>query len=161
MCGLLKKCKDRVTQLTRDLKEAEHELNELEFQAMPDLMHELGVEAIKLDEGTLLSLGMFYKASIPKDPSLREKAFKWLRANGHEGMIKREIIETFSAGADRVASQLVKQLEKLGIPFMDRESVHHATLTAFVREQHQKGNPHLPLDAFGAYIGERVVMKER
>jgi hypothetical protein len=148
-----------VAQLEGQLAQAAQELNGLEFQQLPDLMHELGVDSMTFQNGLTVKLSMFYKATLPQSKSLRERGLAWLRANGFGGIIKHEITATLPVGQSKYANALTKFLDKIGQPYTDKENVHHATLTAFIKEQFEQGNGKLPLDALGAFIGERGQVK--
>jgi hypothetical protein len=120
-------------------------------------MHELGVTKITL-EGIDVAIKSYYRASIPIIK--RPEAFEWLRSNGFEDLIKREIRTKFARGADGSANKLIKYIAAQGWAYDDNEQVNHATLTAWLKEQiEKKNNFSIPLDTLGAYIGERAVLK--
>ena len=146
--------------LTARLKDIENRLWQMQFQELPDVMHELGIEETTFKDGMVIKLQMFYKATLPKSTALRNRAMTWLKDNGFGGIIKHEIAATFVAGKNKNADKLLEFLKRMGdAEFTDQETIHHATLTAFVKEQLEKGNGSLPLDALGAFIGERVTVK--
>jgi len=145
--------------LTARLKDIENRLWQMQFQELPDVMHELGIEETTFKDGMVIKLQMFYKATLPKTPALRNRALVWLKDHGFGGIIKHEVTAIFTAGKNKQVDALRSILQKMNIQFSDGENVHHATLTAFVKEQLEKGNGSLPLDALGAFIGERVTVK--
>jgi hypothetical protein len=159
LAARLSEAKAEQALLNAQLRDLDNKVWQMEFQELPDMMHELGIEETTFKDGIFIKLQMFYKATLPKTKPLREKAFAWLRQNGFGTIIKHEITATFTTGKSKQADGLIKFLEKLGCEFVDGESIHHATLTAFVKEQFEKGNGKLPLDALGAFIGERVTVK--
>lgn len=142
-----------------DLKKLSAEEHEIEFDILPTLMHELEIKDVTLDGDIELRVAPFYRASIPADPGIKTKAFAWLRKNNFGGIIKREIKTNFTAGQDKAAAKLATFLKENGWNFDDKEAVHHMTLTAFVKEQVEKGNAKLPLDLLGAFIGEKATLK--
>src|SRR5215475_11367366 len=107
------------------LKRATEEVNKLEFEIVPTIMHEMGVNSIGLD-GIDLNLKSYYRASIPV--AKKPEAFMWLRHNGFEDLIKRHIDVNFVRGQDKMASKLIKYLVAQGWPYDDKEQVNHATL---------------------------------
>lgn len=138
------------------LNKVSEEVRKLEFEVIPELMHELGVTRIEL-EGIDVAIKQYYRASIPE--AKRQAAMQWLRDNDWGDLIKREIRTKFGRGQDKLASKLIKFLGQNGWAYDDHEQVNHMTLTAWVKEQTQKGNANIPMELLGAHIGERVVLK--
>jgi hypothetical protein len=147
----------RRLELETELAEAVSKEHELEFDIIPTLMHELQIKDITLDGDIELRVGPFYRAAIPE--ANRPKAFDWLRKHNFGGIIKHEIKTTFTTEQDKAAQELTKILKEHGWNYDDREAVHHMTLTAFVKEQIEKGNAKLPLDLLGAFVGEKATLK--
>lgn len=139
-------------QLEEQLERTNQKYRELTEKTIPDKMMELGMEAMTLKDGSKLSVHKFYAASIP--PDLAERAFKWLRENQHDGLIKSKIDVTLGRGEDEMASKIIAFLKKLHANYVEKESVHPQTLKAFVREMIEGGKP-IPLDLLGVHVGSR------
>ena len=146
--------------LVRNISRVENELRDLKRDLqvnmeveLPAAMTDAGMTSFTLVGGWKIELETYYMASIPtgdriKDREKLEQAlakraawFRWLRANNHDSIIKREIVTRFGKGDDKDAARL-KQYLLENFPMFDvadRESVHAQTLGAFVREQMAKG----------------------
>jgi hypothetical protein len=146
----------RIDMLEAELKEAKEIYRQITENDIPEAMEALGLTEFSLKDGRTIRLEQRVHASIPKG---RESvAFKWLRDNNYDSIIKREINFRFGKGDDGVASQLVDLIKQAlsVVPDHDKESVHHSTLKAFVRELLEDG-VQLPEEAFG--ILRRTVAK--
>lgn len=124
---------------------------------MPDIMMELGMEQIKLLTGEKLTMTKFYSASIK--PEFQEVAFKWLRDNGHDAIIKNKVEGSFGKGEDEKVQEIMQKLEE-AVPgvFTCKTSVHAMTLKSFVKEQIEAGRE-IPAEPFGIFIGNKVKVK--
>lgn len=145
---------------------ANKELNRLEVEVLPQLMAEAGnLTSIKTSDGFVVEVKPIYKASLPaKDPVKRAKALAWLRKYAPD-LVKHEVSIGFTKGEGKLAEQAVSVLKQAGFEnVVDEETVHHATLTAYVKEQIENAEPgkkpKLPsLDLFSAYIGSKATVK--
>jgi len=140
---ILKSMKENRRQLTEDL--------------IPAVMTEHGVAEVTLANGGKVSVKKFYSCTIPADKT--EKAFDWLRANGHDGLIKHRLTVDFTRDRDDQALQVKKELEEKGLYPGDKEWVEPSTLRGFAREQIESGNEVPPDDCFNLFIGERATIK--
>lgn len=146
--------------------EAAAEVNRLEVEVLPQLMASAGnLTTIKTADGFLVEIKKIYKASLPaKDPVKKAKALAWLRKYAPD-LVKHEVSVGFTKGEGQLAEKAVAVLKKAGFENVaDEETVHHATLTAYVKEQIENvepgKKPKLPsLDLFTAYIGSKATVK--
>jgi hypothetical protein len=141
----------RITDLEAELKEEREKHRNVSERELPDAMDEIGVESFTLKDGRVVTVKMDYHASIPK---VRQgEAFGWLRTNGHDGLIKRNVTVKFGKGEDTEAEELVQVLRDTfpESPFTDKHSVHPQTLKAFVREQMEQGID-IPIEPFGIFV---------
>lgn len=143
--------------LELQLKTANDRLSLILEKLMPDIMVEIGMEQMKLLTGEKLTLKTFYNASIKDE--FKEAAFKWLRENNHDAIIKNKIEGSFGKGEDALVKEVAETLEKLapGV-FTRKESVHPQTLKSFVKEQLEAGAA-LPQETFGVFVGKKVTIK--
>jgi hypothetical protein len=139
--------------LEQQLSELTEKLLNVSQVMLPEAMLEVGMTAFKLSTGESITVSKFYSAKIPQP--LESEAFDWLRKNGHESIIKREVKCLFGKGEDAVAGMVIEQLKTIGVLPIDKTSVHPQTLKSFVKEQMESGEP-FPTDLFGAYVGNKT-----
>lgn len=132
------------------------ELAQVRDKDIPSAMAEVGISSFTLDDDSVVTVKLYYSAKIDDDN--REQAFEWLEANGHGDIIKHTIGVALGRGEDEMAKLVVEALEKIGVSYTDKNSVHYQTLVAFIREQVEKG-AEVPLDTFKAYIGQTTKIK--
>ena len=146
-----------VAELEADLKAKKEELRLTSEQELPDAMQAAGLTQIKLNSGENISINEFYNAHISK--ANQEKAYEWLVSNGHEGLIKNEVLMKFGRDESEIVEQTVSALQSRGLSPEVRQSVHPSTLKAFVKEQFTSGND-IPTEPFGIYIGTKATIKK-
>ena len=146
-----------VKQLEVDLKAKKEELRLTSEQELPDAMQAAGLTQIVLSTGEKISINEFYNAHISK--ANQEVAYQWLIKNGHAGLIKNEVLLKFDRGEDEKVAQTVSALQARGLSPNVRQSVHHSSLKAFVKEQFTAGND-IPTEPFGIYIGTKAIIKK-
>jgi hypothetical protein len=150
---MLEDTKDR---LEAEIKDINRQLEEVATKLLPNAMQALGLEEIKLTDGSKVSVSQFYSASIKEEN--RDPAHTWLRDNGHGGLIKNDFEINFGKGEDKKAEDLRKVLVKKQVPFAEHSSVHSSTLRAWLKEQIE-GGVNVPLELFGAFIGRKAKIK--
>jgi flagellar hook-length control protein FliK len=151
------KLASEVSELEADLKAKKEELRLTSEQELPDAMQQAGLTQITLSSGEKISINEFYNAHISK--ANQEKAYEWLVTNGHEGLIKNEVLLKFGREETEVVDQTVFALQSRGLSPEVRQSVHPSTLKAFVKEQITNGND-IPTEPFGIYIGTKATIKK-
>lgn len=124
------------------------ELKRITTKDLPDAMRAIGVNCIGLTDGSRIELETETYVSIPE--KTREQAFEWLRANGHEGIIKNAVTCSFGKGQDDEAGDLVTFLESTGYSFDRKTTVHASTLKAWAKSMAEDG-VELPPDIFSVY----------
>jgi len=156
-----------ISKLCQDLKKAQNDIEEKEAEVkrlveketlisselIPNLMAEMNIAMLKLSDGTMVEAVPTYKAYITKANQL--KAFDWLRKNGYGDIIKNDISIEFSMGEDAKAKEVLDLLRSKGTTPIQKEHVHHMTLSTFVREQTEKGQD-IPDDLFGVHISSKT-----
>ncbi len=146
-----------VSELEADLKAKKEELRLTSEQELPDAMQQAGLTQITLSSGEKIAINEFYNAHISK--ANQEKAYEWLVTNGHEGLIKNEVLLKFGREETEVVDQTVSALQSRGLSPEVRQIVHPSTLKAFVKEQITTGND-IPTEPFGIYIGTKATIKK-
>lgn len=137
-----------VTNLQAQLAKAQERLKDISERQFPEAMEQIGMTDFTTKTGLKVFLDETVRASVSKD--MKERAWAWLRANGHAALLKRKIMVEFGKGEDVKAEDLKKTLSSAFDGVVDEINVHHSTLAAFVREQLKKGKE-IPLDVFGVY----------
>lgn len=152
-CNKLLNVQNEVSELEEKLKKKKAEETFLSEQEIPNRMQEAGLSMLKLTDGSVVEIKPFYAAKIPATKT--EEAFKWLRDNGHDAMIKNNVSLTFGKSEDNIAKSLVDELRQKGHNVKQVEKVEPMTLKGFVREQIQSGKS-VPNDLFGVYIANKT-----
>ena len=147
----------QVAEIESMLKAKKEELRLTSEQELPDAMQSAGLTQITLSSGEKISINEFYNAHISKVN--QEKAYQWLIENGHEGLIKNEVLLKFGREESLVVEETVSALQSRGLSPEVRQSVHPSTLKAFVKEQFTSGND-IPTEPFGIYIGTKATIKK-
>ena len=149
-------------QLTIDINKKEEELKSLKLQKhlmsteqIPAMMDEMGVQRLDV-ENLSVSLKPLINASIP--PHRKEEAYRWLRENDLDDIIKNDVILSFGKGEDNIAGDIMYDLEQRGMHPEKKTHIHSMTLKAFIRERVEKGLP-IDLDLFGAYVARIADIK--
>ncbi len=138
------------------LKAKKEELLNFQTRDFPAAMQELGLMDFTLESGDKITITSFVSASISSKN--KPEAHQWLIDNGHGDLIKHTI--TADVGREsELAEKALKTLSDMGLEPSDKEAVHSGTLKVFVREQVTAGKP-LPLELFGAYMGQKSTIKK-
>lgn len=127
---------DKIALYETKLKELTGEYNMLINNTIPDLFDSLQLSEIKLANGVKVSIQRKFSASISEDNKFF--CFKWLRDNGHDGIIKHAI--TVDVGKNKLLyDKTIELLGMGGIDYEDKQTVHPQTLNAFCKEQIEQG----------------------
>ena len=155
-CNNYLDCESRILETEHKLKELKAEL-EQHNNTVVTLMESRGVQEIKLTNGDAVSYKPFYSASITK--ANQEKAFQWLRDNGHGDLIKNAVSVNFGKGEDEKAVELIGNLEGQGMYPDQKMKVEPSTLRAFVSSEIEAGRD-VPIDTFSIYMGNKVKIRK-
>jgi hypothetical protein len=157
-----------VTDLEERLKEAQRQVRTLQFETLPAILDNLGVDRIGVPAHNNmpaydLILTPYYKANIRADwpPAARAAAFQALVDLGHEDLIKTEITATLPRGQHQLAAQIVEDIRDNGVEPAVSEQVHHQTLTAWLTARLEAHEPVPDLEVIGATVGRIARLKER
>lgn len=145
-----------IEELKKKLEARIQDLTQVRTKALPDLMKELGLESFKLIDGSEVTVKTEYFASIKPENKL--PAFTWFREQGHEDLIKNEVVLTFGRGGDAKAAKVEAWCQKQKLPYERTEQVHPMTLKAFVGEQIKKGSD-IPFDLLGVHVVDVAKIK--
>jgi len=149
---------DLLSNLEKQVKEVKKELLKLTDEDLPAMLQELGLTGFTLEDGSSISVKPTYGAHIKV--SDREDAYEWLRKNEYGDLIKNVVSCTFGRGEDNTAVDFMSFAEKSGYSPQQKTDVHSQTLKAWVRERVENGDS-FPMELFGAYIGQRAIIKRK
>jgi len=149
-------------QLEDELSKVKNQLKELTERDLVKLMSEANMTALTLEgEGNYPEVTFekvnFYSAKIPEEKEI--EAFAWLHDQGHGDIVKTQISVSLGMGERDLAQQVEKSISDAGADYSSKLTVHSATLKSFVKTEVEAGRA-IPLDLFGAYIGEIVKLKK-
>ena len=143
---------DQADQLKKELTAMKEKLS---YELIPQAMQQLGLQTLELKTGEKIAI----KPLLRVTPKVEDRpvVYQWLRDNGFGDLVKNEISASFGKGEDAKAENFKQEVIKLGLLPKQVEKVEPSTLRAFVNEQVvEKGRDDLPLDKFGAFIGQQT-----
>lgn len=147
LAELLKHHEHRVELAEWELKDAKQTLLKTAREDLPELMRECGLKKVVLTDGSTVELRDDVQCGISQDR--KSAAFNWLADHDFDGIIKTDIVMTFTRAQRAEALALRTEIETTyGVQTDLVESVHPQTLRAFVRERLAAGD-NLPMDDFG------------
>ena len=145
-----------IESLEKTLKARKEALRKQSEEELPSMMAEIGVNSFELDAGSKVSVRDLYGGHI--SVANRDAAYVWLRENGFDDIIKNTLSIVFGRGEDQKADHFMKILEGHGLLPEQNTGVHSQTLKAWIKERMEAGDE-FPMDLFGAYIGQRAIIK--
>lgn len=166
-CQRLALVSDRIDRLKKDLEGLEAEKNKLARHELPDLFDRCHTDRIGVPgEDVDVVVEPIYHANIKSDwpEQQREVGFDSLERCGGGDLIRVTMEVGFGRGELELARAAAEHLKKWN-EFGNREirisrGVPWNTLTSFVREQIEAGNP-MPMEDLGATFGRVCKIKKR
>jgi hypothetical protein len=137
MASTLREKLQEVADAQAELDRCTADLNRYQLTVLPEAMELAGVADYTLSDGTKLVVRDDVKASITE--ANRPFAHKWLRDNGHGGVIKEAYVVDVRTLTEEQREALYAQIMSYDVTAEDVESVHAATLKALVKELLEKG----------------------
>lgn len=147
-----------VAKAEKALEDAQAALKIIAEVRLPGLLEAAGQTELTTADGITVKLDEAIRANIPKDRA--PEAFAWLRIHKHDGIIKHRFEVDFNKDSAAKAAAFGKTLDKHGFEYNEKRAVHPSTLSAFVREQLEKGVA-LPMDVFGVFRQKVTKLKIR
>ena len=145
-----------VEEREKALKEAQNALEHLQKTVLVDLMETAGQKKLTTIDGFEVEVIPMMRGTPSKDN--QPKAYAWLRENKHGGIIKSEVVADCGKGDPEKIKKAMAALAKLKITAKAKESVHHQTLSALVRELLARGDA-VPLELLGVFTWDQAVVK--
>jgi len=139
---------DKIIKASEDLKLLDEEYANVQKNIIPDIFDEIGISDFTMVDGTKVRVDRDFTASITE--MNKPKAFAWLGKNGHEDIIKHDVVIKLKKGETDTYKELVNDLCLMGVDYNDKEYVHPQTLKAFVKEQMTNGSD-IPQETFGIF----------
>jgi hypothetical protein len=143
-----------ISEFEDDLKAAKQSLQTLRTARLPDLMAEIQSDHFT-HGGWEVKLSDFVSGSLPKDPTKRAAAIKWLEDHDGSGLIKTEIKMSFGRSQYEEAESVAEGLIEEGHAVSMTSGVHAQTLQSYARERIRSGDS-IDCDALGLYTGKVV-----
>lgn len=149
---------DRIAKNQARIDELNERRNAIMHKELVDMMDETHVQKLQVG-GRVFKASAYYKALIPADQP-NHPGLDWLEANEAGSLIKNSVIAVFPRGTEeeaKLAADLMKKRFQMAEVIRSR-TVHHMTLTAWLKEVHQSGDPTKmpPLDMVGGIVGRIV-----
>ena len=157
----LEACESRLEKLMEEVDTLKSNIKKISYEEIPDLLAEKGLASLKLSDGTVVEVKKVINAYLPKadrDPEGREKAFQWLRDNGHGDIIKNDITVSFGRGEDNKAVEYASLAQQKGYLPTQKVDVHNRVLVAAFRERLEKGQE-VPPELFKLVVGNQTKIK--
>ena len=157
----LEACESRLEKLMEEVDTLKSNIKKISYEEIPDLLAEKGLASLKLSDGTVVEGKKVINAYLPKadrDPEGREKAFQWLRDNGHGDIIKNDITVSFGRGEDNKAVEYASLAQQKGYLPTQKVDVHNRVLVAAFRERLEKGQE-VPPELFNLFVGNQTKIK--
>ena len=159
IAGLAKRAKmleKEIAEMEETLSERNEQYRKLTEQTIPEAMAETGMRKFVMEDGSSIDVKPFYGASIPK--ARQAEAYKWLRDNGFDDIIKNTISVRFGRNEDELSARLLNLLGTQGFPAEQAQKIEPQTLKAWVKERVEKGQP-VDTELFGVFIGQKAIIK--
>lgn len=157
MAQVLMKLQTDVELAEAALTTAKGNLQRMEKEDFPELLREVGLKEVKLEDGTKIKLVDEIQCGITE--AHKPAAYKWLRDNNFDGMIKTTLTVPFGKGEDEALQEVREALATCDITPVVAESIHHATLKSFIKEQRAKG-VNVPVQPFGIFPYSKAVVTQ-
>jgi hypothetical protein len=150
---------EEVAGLEAKLKEAKENKRMLQEDIIPEAMHEVGQDLLKLPSGRYLSLEHELKVRVPKNAE--DEAYSYLEDLGEGGMIKRSVVVEFRQDQEEDAVAALEALRHAGFhQAFVKKSHHWNTLQAWVKAQMEDGKE-VPRELFGIYERDVAQVKKK
>ena len=149
----LRSIQEEIKQLESRLKDKKEDEKYFSCFVIPKLMEDMNLSSLKLKDGSELTVKKVYNATFKADK--KAEGIKWLRDNGLGDIVDNNVIVSFGQGEDNKAVEYASLARERGYEPTQQEKVHHARLSAVMREWKEKGNE-VPADLFNTLEGNRT-----
>jgi hypothetical protein len=136
-------------------QEAAKKIKALEEERIPAAMDAAGMEKFTTAQGFTLSVDSKVRCGELK----RQEGLDWLRAHGHAGLIRSEVVVPFGVGQDDKARQLVQTLAGQELAARQEAKVLWNSLASTIKTMMEAGED-VPLELLGAHIQRTTKVEE-
>ena len=150
-------------ELSTELKELEAkikyikaQLNSLSRMTLPDMLDEADLGDCKVGQYKI-TLTDKIEANITE--ANKDKAYGWLIKNGHDDIIKNQLIINFGKGDTEASIELSDVLKSQDFNVEEKYAVNKNTLKKWAREQYENGVD-IPEDLFGIFRFRETKVEE-
>lgn len=157
---LATKAGELASRMTAELvtyEETKASLDKILNDQIPTIMKELGMTEFKMEDGRKVEVKSDVRTHIKEEN--QPKAYAWLEENEFDAIIKTLVTSEFGRGENAKAAEAIKALEEAGYSAAMKQSIHAATLKAFVKERLEAGDK-IPHDLFGIFPFEVAKITE-
>ena len=154
-CQKLKDLEDMIKSAEKHIQDLKAQADDVGSRIIPELLAEQGLTSLKLADGSAVSVKKEFRCTLPKDEDRRAAAYKWLRDNKLEDIIKNNVFVTFGRGEDDKAKQLLDLAAENGFEPQQKSDVPWNTLTALFKERVESGLD-MPSDVFSTWIKDKT-----
>lgn len=148
-----------IAELDETIKKKNKQLRKIEESDIPEIMNKAGIEKFTTSGGTEVSIKESIRASLTE--ATKEKAFEWLKNNGHGAIIKTSFLINIGPDQEKEFEKL-KALKALS-KFPDKKEkgeIHHQTLKAFIKREMEKDKS-FPLSIFNGFKHQVAKIKTK
>ncbi len=150
----------QIEQAEAYLKGLKDELQLIEEGNLPSVMQECGLIEFKLSDGSKITIRPAFQGGIVKeDLDKRRVQIDWVAENGGKSLIKDSFDIVFSKNEYEQAQQVKKLLDLNAVPYKESETVHAASLGAFIKEKISNGEV-VPLEELGWRYFQKATIKK-
>jgi len=153
----LRAAKAEVKTIEENLTKAKAKVTRLEREDLPELMRELKMKNFELEDGSKIGVTDDLECSITEEN--KPAAYEWVKKRGDDGIIKTVLSIEFDRDEYQAAVALAEKIRKLtNKPVELKESIHHMTLKAYIKELLKK-KVKVPIKLFGLHPFPKATLK--
>ncbi len=172
LCHQLRELERQLDEYDQLRKRTQDKLNRIQFEELPSLLDEIGIQSLSLNDGTKITIKSFVQASLPtetailrcKDPDKRaelqdklRRGLQFLKKFGAGSLIKNQLKADFGQDSERIAKNALTALNRLGVKASLVKAVHPQTLVAWVKERLEAGKP-VDMQVFSVFAGQKAIL---
>lgn len=137
-----------VVEVENYMKAIKAEYDTLTGETIPDLMDELGIPKLSISDTQTIEIQDKINASLSNGNA--EAGCDWLEAQGDGALIRRSVGYNFNNKEGELAQKVIDAMAELGVEADVKRTVHHSTLSAYVRNKLKDGEE-VPFDILGVF----------
>lgn len=149
---------DEIEALETELKAKKAACREVSEDSIPSLLDDTGLSEVRLSDGTRVEVRENLRVSTTG--KYREPIHAWLAENGHDDIIKDEVVARFARGEGEAAERLIAAAGELTDAVDRKRSVAPQTFAALLRELLEDGIT-VPLEELGVYVQRRTKLERQ